>query len=125
MTAGSSSKYDIENLQYIIKYCEDIDYLIQLHGTDETDFQEISLQYGCVFALSQIGEYAKRISSELKDSYPQIEWKSIAGLRDVIVHNYEDINVRRVRSTVLNRIPQLESECKSILADLRSKYVLE
>jgi uncharacterized protein with HEPN domain len=90
----------------MIRYCEDIGYLVKLHGSDETDFQEnISLQYGCAFSLEQIGEHVKRISSELRDAYPEIDWKGVAGLRDNIAHRYDGIVIPRMRSTVLNEVP--------------------
>lgn len=115
MTDVSCSRLDLENLKSIVRYCEDIDYLIKLHGSDESDFQDISLQYSCVFSLIQIGEHVKRLSSEFKEEHPDIDWRGIAGLRDLITHQYDEINISRVRSTVLNRIPTLENECRSII----------
>jgi uncharacterized protein with HEPN domain len=109
VTGKSFSKRDSEQLSTIIRYCEDIRYFIDLYGSDEESFCENrSLQYGCVFPLLQIGEHVKRISSELKDERPEIDWKKIAGMRDFIAHNYADIDISRVRLTVLDKIPLLE-----------------
>ena len=68
MTERSYSRRDTEQLQIILKYCEDIREFIGLYGSDEEDFCDtLPLQYSCVFALIQIGEHVKRLSSELKD----------------------------------------------------------
>ena len=49
-----------------------------------------------VFNLSQIGELAGKISKEMIDSNPEIEWAGLRGLRNRIVHDYEGINLNMV-----------------------------
>lgn len=115
MTAGSYSKRDLENIEVILGYCDDIAYMVQMRGSDEEDFNDIFLQYGCVFSLIQIGEYAKRLSSEIKEEHSEVDWSSAAGMRDFVVHNYSDVDVSLVRYTVLNKIPRLGEVCRSIL----------
>lgn len=116
MTGRSYSKRDVENLRAILKFCEDIEYFVQLYGSDEIAFQEdLALQYSCVFSLMQIGEHVKRLSSELKDEHPEIDWKNAAGMRDFIAHNYANIDIPRVRSTVIGKIPSLRDVCQLIL----------
>lgn len=39
--------------------------------------------------LSIIGEVTKRLSSELKQSYSEVPWRESAGLRDILIHDYE------------------------------------
>lgn len=118
MTVESSSKHDLDHLQTIIKYCDDIESLIQTHGSDEEDFNDISLQYGCVFAIIQIGEHVKRLSSDIRSEYPDVDWKYAAGMRDFVVHNYADVNISRVRVTVLNEIPMFKKDCVTIFNEI-------
>ena len=116
MTEGSYSKRDLEILRKIVKYCDDIEYFIQLYGSDESGFHDnLSLQYGCVFSLSQIGEYVKKLSSEFTEDHRETDWRGIAGLRNLIVHNYEGVDVLRVRSTILNKVPALKEDCLRML----------
>ena len=116
MTEGSYSKRDLEILRKIVKYCDDIEYFVQLYGSDESDFcDNLSLQYGCVFSLSQVGEHVKKLSSEFIEDQQQTDWRGIAGLRNLIVHNYEGVDVLRVRSTILNKVPALKDSCLQIL----------
>jgi uncharacterized protein with HEPN domain len=83
---------------------------------DESDLEsDLLLQYGYVFSLTRIGEYVKRISMELKSEHPEIDWKGLTGLRDIIVHNYEGIDIFRVRSVLMNEMPPLKNKCLFIL----------
>ena len=116
-TGKSYSRRDIDNLQIIVKYCENIDYFVQLYGSDEEDFREnLPLQYSCVFSLEQIGEQIKHLSSELKDGHREINWRGANGLRDKIAHQYGSIDLSWIRSTVLNDIPFLKTACQNILS---------
>ncbi|MDR1691061.1 MAG: DUF86 domain-containing protein [Candidatus Methanoplasma sp.] len=115
MTAEQSSKRDAEYLKIIIGFCDDIDELIRLHGSDEEDFYKISLQYGCIFSLIQIGEYVKRLSKSLTAEHSNIDWGAAAKMRDFVVHNYMDVNILRLRSTVLTDIPSFRENCQSII----------
>ena len=45
-----------------------------------------------VFAISQIGELVKKLQLDFRTEYNQIPWKNIAGMRDIVVHNYETID---------------------------------
>ena len=84
MNGKSSSKRDAENLRTIIRYCDDMEYLINLHGSDEEDFYDnISLQYSCAFSMIQIGEHMKRLSDDLKKANPETDWRGVSGMRDI------------------------------------------
>jgi uncharacterized protein with HEPN domain len=104
------------NLRAIVKCCDDIENFAELYGSDESDLEDdLLLQYGYVFSLIRIGEYIKRLSFELREERPKIDWKGLAGLRDIIAHNYEGIDIPRVRSVIIDEIPPLKGECLSIL----------
>jgi uncharacterized protein with HEPN domain len=76
------------------------------------------LQYSCVYALIQIGEHVKRLSSDLRGQWPDIKWKNIINMRDFVVHNYARIDVSILRTTVLADVPDLKEKCRSILSGL-------
>ena len=65
-----------------------------------------------------IGEAAWRISDAIKDNWPQVPWKKIAGMRHVLVHNYFEVNWTRVYETARDHVPALKSMIEAILADL-------
>ena len=122
MTGKSSSKRNAENLRIIIKYCDDIEYLINTHGSDEEDFYDnISLQYSCAFSIIQIGEHIKRLSDELKKAHPEIDWRGVSGMRDIAAHNYPSVQIPRIRATILNEVPFIKESCLRILKDLNDR----
>lgn len=69
------------------------------------------------FNLEIIGEAVKNIPEQVKLKYPDVEWKNIAGMRDKIVHHYHGINADIVWDVVRNKLPQLQSLIRRILAE--------
>jgi len=57
--------------------------------------------------LEVLGEAARRVSEQLRDNHPEIPWKDIVGLRNVISHQYDKVNYAAVYSIVRERIPEL------------------
>jgi hypothetical protein len=43
-----------------------------------------------------MGEAAKRLSAEFRDSHPEIPWRDIAGMRDVLIHVYDNVDLARI-----------------------------
>jgi uncharacterized protein with HEPN domain len=60
--------------------------------------------------LEIIGEAVKNIPPETKKNNPQIEWKKIAGLRDILAHEYFGVDVDVVWDIIENKIPVLKSQ---------------
>jgi uncharacterized protein with HEPN domain len=73
------------------------------------------LSKGIVRGLEIIGEATKKLDSEIYQSYPQIPWQEMAGMRDVLIHNYFGIDYDVVWHTITNDIPELHHEIQRIL----------
>ncbi len=69
--------------------------------------------------LEVIGEAAKNISKELKEKYPKVPWKEIAGTRDVLIHAYNWVDYETIWQTVTKDIPDLEEKVNAILKALK------
>lgn len=67
--------------------------------------------------LEVIGEAAKRVPEAVRAGQTNVEWKKIAGLRDVLIHEYFGIDVEIVWDVVQNKLPALEEQVERILAD--------
>lgn len=70
---------------------------------------------GIVRNLEIIGEAAKNIPAQVKEQYAEIEWKKIAGLRDILAHEYFGIDLEVVWDIVKNKLPTLKTQVNRIL----------
>ena len=64
--------------------------------------------------LEIMGEAVKNIPDEFKNRYPEIPWKKIAGMRDVLIHAYFGVNLDRVWKIIEENIPHLKSEMAKV-----------
>lgn len=108
----------------------DIDHLEMIVGTikaihrhlaklTKAQFEEESDDIDLLaFRLSQIGEITNRLSPELKQSSPEIPWRAIAGMRNLIVHEYRRVVPGRLWDTAVSELEALHSFCESELKRL-------
>jgi len=75
--------------------------------------------------LIAIGEGVKKIDKITKGSlfskYPQIDWKGVKGMRDIISHHYFDVDAEIIYEVCKNKIPELKDVILRILTDLKEK----
>jgi uncharacterized protein with HEPN domain len=83
---------------------------------NKEDFKEDrDIQDATIRRIEVIGEAVKNIPENFRKKYPKIEWKKIAGLRDILIHAYFGINLERVWDIVKYDLPELKREIKFIL----------
>ena len=63
-----------------------------------------------------IGEAAKCLSEQIKNENPDIQWRQIAGFRDVLIHNYLNINLNRVWGVIEKNLPILTQKIENLLS---------
>mgnify|MGYP002640265242 CR=1 FL=1 len=77
---------------------------------------------GICMSLIAVGEAFKRIddktNGELLKNYPEIEWRGVIGVRNVIAHGYFDVDVEQVFDICEHDIPELISVVEKIIVDL-------
>jgi uncharacterized protein with HEPN domain len=57
-----------------------------------------------------IGEAAKMVPESVRASYPTVEWKKMAGLRDILAHHYFEVDLDIVWDVIQNKLPALERD---------------
>jgi uncharacterized protein with HEPN domain len=69
--------------------------------------QDKKVKFAVERSLEIIGEAASRVSNELREAHPEISWKEIKGLRNVLIHEYGEIKHERIWVVATQRIPEL------------------
>lgn len=70
---------------------------------------DVSLLYQCAIirCIEVIGEASKKISTDTRKRFPQVAWEEMAGMRDVLIHDYRNVNFDIVWYSLLDDIPSL------------------
>ncbi|MEB3174439.1 MAG: DUF86 domain-containing protein [Cyanobacteriota bacterium] len=94
---------------YLLDIARFAETILQLTAEmDEKQFQaDLRTQLAVSYELSVLGEAVKRLSLEFRQSYPEIPWRSMAGMRDKLIHDYDGVLVERIWEVVSDHIPKL------------------
>jgi len=77
--------------------------------------QDETLKRAYVRSIEVIGEAVKHIPDALRQKYPAIDWRAIAGMRDRLIHGYFGVDYAIVWDVITNKIPLLDTEIKHII----------
>lgn len=60
-----------------------------------------------IHQLLVVGEAVKRLSEEFREQHPNLPWRLMAGMRDKLIHEYDEVDIEEVWRTVQNDLPEL------------------
>jgi uncharacterized protein with HEPN domain len=69
--------------------------------------RDVKTQYAVIRAIEIIGEATRRLSPAFKADHPEIPWKQMAGMRSVLIHTYDEIDLGEVWRVIERDIPAL------------------
>ena len=111
-------------MREFILYLKDILNAIEaienfISGMSFEEFKESDLVSSAVIRKFEIiGEASKNVPEEIRDRYPDIPWKRMAGMRDRLIHFYFSVKYELVWDTIKKEIPKLKSLIQKILNDM-------
>jgi uncharacterized protein with HEPN domain len=106
-------------------YLNDILFSINLieEYIEGTAFESFNDDYGTqdkvLRRLEIIAEAAKRLPEEIRSQYQLIPWKSIIGLRNIITHTYDEVNLQEIWEIVIKHLPETKKQIEQIRSDLQ------
>ena len=83
----------------------------------ETFFADTKTQDAVLRNLQTLAESTQRLSAALKARHPKVDWKAIAGFRNILVHDYLGININRVWEIVERDLPGLRTCVLAMLTE--------
>lgn len=89
-------------------------------STEDDFYGDTELQDAVLRRLEIIGEAVKNIPQEFRDKYPGIPWKKIAGMRDVLIHEYAGVSMGRVWKVVAEELSGLKSHLLTVKKGIMS-----
>ena len=106
-----------EPREFLRHILEETDYLVAVSATlTRAKLEEDpTLQRAVVRSIEIIGEASKRVPLAVRDAHPQVEWRSMARMRDRLVHDYFGVDLDIVWDVVQTKIPTLRIELRRIL----------
>jgi uncharacterized protein with HEPN domain len=77
-------------------------------GMDRTAFlRDPKTQSAVLHQLLLLGEAVKRLSEAFREQHPQVPWRMIAGMRDKLIHEYDEVDLHGVWRTLESDLPEL------------------
>ncbi len=108
-----------DNKLYLTHILECIEKIDSYTSSGEKEFMKSTLLQDAVIRNFEIiGEATKNLSLDFKERHPEIPWRKMAGLRDVLIHNYMGVNARLVWNIVKNDLPVLKRDISKVLQNM-------
>ena len=100
----------------IIKHCDVIEDTKKYFGNDYVKFEDNSIYQNAILTpVTQIGELVKKMPDDFRLKYSEIPWRNIAGMRDIVVHNYETIDKLILWNVADKETIKIREFCKRII----------
>lgn len=103
----------LESISNIEKWTKNI--------SQEEFFDDTKTQDAVMRKFEILGEAVRNIPKDFRNTYSHIEWREIAGMRDMLIHEYFGVDLGIVWHTTQKDIPRLRKKIEDIIRELEKK----
>ena len=112
------SRHDLEvRLQHMLDAAREAGTLVSGRSREEYDGDR-TLRLALVRLLEVVGEAAGRIPMDFRDSHPEIPWFGVVGLRNRLIHGYDEVDYDIVWRILTEDIPSLITQMEGAISDV-------
>ena len=108
-----SRKSDFARLERIVEFIEDVGVIVERHGSVANTINDKEGQYAVTLCVGQIGELLGKI--EDPEIVQQLPVREAKGMRNMIFHQYDDLDISTLRRTIESSLPSLLRSIQEIL----------
>lgn len=113
MSRNQEALIDItEAIKLITQYIEGVDPVTLAANVEKQD--------AILRRITIIGEATKRLTKEFRDQHTSIPWKEMAGMRDVITHEYDEVDLEEIWTVICENLPTLLAYIEPLLTSDKS-----
>ena len=106
---------------YVHHITTSIAKILEWARTREDFFDDERTREAVLRKLQTMAESVQKVSDALKAEYPEVPWREIASVRNVLVHDYIGLNLERIWDIIENQLPPLHEPMARIYAALSNK----
>ena len=108
-------------VEAILNYIQTLNGAVEEYSLSEQILQvNLAFRGMAAFFVQQIGECAKKLSSDFKSRHKELNWRAMSGLRNRIAHAYGEIDVEILWNVIESDLPELETFCRNILSTAKA-----
>ena len=103
-------------IEDIVDSCAKIAQYIDVQSKEQFE-ENIELQDAVIRRLQIVGEAVKRLPQEYREKHAHIDWRKAAAMRDVLVHDYDDVDMDRVWVTITKILPPFKNQIEKLIVE--------